>query len=184
MQKRSGIQSGYEGYLVKKIISFLVGCAHMDDEIKKGLNGVIVDKTSVSKVMPEINALTYRGYDVRDLCENCKFDEVAYLLLNGNLPNQSQLTAFNENEKKHRAIDPKVLELIEALPSNCHPMDAIRTVVSMLGTFDETCDDLSPQADMLKSIGLLAKIPDCRCSKLSIEEKAIRHTSRCVPFFF
>ena len=72
----------------------------MDDEIKKGLNGVIVDKTSVSKVMPEINALTYRGYDVRDLCENCKFDEVAYLLLNGNLPNQSQLTAFNENEKK------------------------------------------------------------------------------------
>ena len=57
----------------------------MSDEIKKGLLGIIVDETEVSKVMPEINSLTYRGYAAQDLCAKCKFEEVAYLILNGEL---------------------------------------------------------------------------------------------------
>ena len=55
----------------------------MGDEIKKGLLGIVVDETEVSKVMPEINSLTYRGYAAQDLCAKCKFEEVAYLILNG-----------------------------------------------------------------------------------------------------
>ena len=67
----------------------------MSDEIKKGLLGIVVDETQVSKVMPEINSLTYRGYAVQDLCEMCKFEEAAYLILNGDLPNSIQLKNTN-----------------------------------------------------------------------------------------
>ena len=63
----------------------------MSDDIKKGLLGIVVDETEVSKVMPEINSLTYRGYAAQDLCEYCKFEEVAYLILNKDLPNSIQL---------------------------------------------------------------------------------------------
>ena len=52
----------------------------MSDEIKKGLLGIVVDETQVSKVMPEINSLTYRGYAVQDLCKKCNFEEVAFLV--------------------------------------------------------------------------------------------------------
>ena len=63
----------------------------MSDDIKKGLLGIVVDETEVSKVMPEINSLTYRGYAAQDLCAKCKFEEVAYLILNGELPTKKQL---------------------------------------------------------------------------------------------
>ena len=63
----------------------------MSEDIKKGLLGIVVDETEVSKVMPEINSLTYRGYAAQDLCEYCKFEEVAYLILNKDLPNTIEL---------------------------------------------------------------------------------------------
>ena len=63
-------------------------------EIKKGLLGIVVDETTVSQVVPEINSLTYRGYTVQDLCEKCVFEEVAYLVLNGDLPNKKDLKKF------------------------------------------------------------------------------------------
>ena len=65
----------------------------MNDDIKKGLLGIVVDETVVSQVMPDINSLTYRGYAVQELCEKCIFEEVAYLVLNGELPNKAQLNA-------------------------------------------------------------------------------------------
>ena len=68
----------------------------MGDEIKKGLLGIVVDETEVSKVMPEINSLTYRGYAVQELCEMCTFEEVAYLILYGDLPNSIQLNKFRK----------------------------------------------------------------------------------------
>ena len=71
----------------------------MGDEIKKGLLGIVVDETEVSKVMPEINSLTYRGYAAQDLCEYCRFEEVAYLILNKDLPNTIQLRKFEKEEK-------------------------------------------------------------------------------------
>jgi len=63
----------------------------MSDEIKKGLLGIVVDETTISQVMPDINSLTYRGYAVQDLCDKCSFEEAAYLVLNGELPNKKQL---------------------------------------------------------------------------------------------
>ena len=66
----------------------------MSDDIKKGLLGIVVDETEVSKVMPEINSLTYRGYAAQDLCEYCRFEEVAYLILNKDLPNTLELRKF------------------------------------------------------------------------------------------
>ena len=76
----------------------------MSDEIKKGLLGIVVDETSISQVMPDINSLTYRGYAVQDLCEMCSFEEVAYLILHGNLPNTIQLNKFRKEERKNRDI--------------------------------------------------------------------------------
>ena len=69
----------------------------MSEDIKKGLLGIVVDETTVSQVMPNINSLTYRGYAVQELCEKCIFEEVAYLILNKELPNKGQLRKF----KKH-----------------------------------------------------------------------------------
>ena len=71
----------------------------MSDDIKKGLLGIVVDETEVSKVMPEINSLTYRGYAAQDLCAKCKFEEVAYLILNGELPSEKQLKNFEKVRK-------------------------------------------------------------------------------------
>ena len=76
----------------------------MSEEIKKGLLGIVVDETEVSKVMPEINSLTYRGYAAQDLCAKCKFEEVAYLILNGDLPNKKQLKQFEKQERKERKL--------------------------------------------------------------------------------
>jgi len=70
----------------------------MTEDIKKGLLGIVVDETEVSKVMPEINSLTYRGYAAQDLCAKCKFEEVAYLILNGELPSEKQLKNFEKVE--------------------------------------------------------------------------------------
>jgi 2-methylcitrate synthase len=63
----------------------------VSDDIKKGLLGIVVDETEISKVMPVINSLTYRGYAAQDLCTKCDFEEVAYLILNKELPNNKQL---------------------------------------------------------------------------------------------
>jgi 2-methylcitrate synthase len=63
----------------------------MSVDIKKGLSGIVVDETTISQVMPDINSLTYRGYAVQDLCKKCSFEEVAYLILNKELPNKVQV---------------------------------------------------------------------------------------------
>ena len=81
----------------------------MDTDIKKGLMGVTVDETSVSKVMPEINSLTYRGYAAQDLCKKCKFEEVAYLILNGELPNKKHLRDFERQERRERRLSKTCL---------------------------------------------------------------------------
>lgn len=127
--------------------------------VKKGLEGAVIDTTSVSKVNPDTNSLIYRGYPVQDLAENCSFEEVAYLLYNGELPNASQLSAFTAKERGYREISNTLLGVIKALPSKCHPMDSVRTAVSFQGCEDARIWDSSPATDMDKAIQLLAKIP-------------------------
>ena len=131
----------------------------MSDEIKKGLLGIVVDETEVSKVMPEINSLTYRGYAAQDLCANCKFEEVAYLILNGELPNKKQLKVFEKQEKKERKLSKTLLEDIKKFPKKAHPMDVARTAVSIMGLEDKETKDNSPKANMRKVMRIFAKTP-------------------------
>ena len=69
----------------------------MSEEIKKGLLGIVVDETTISHVVPELSTLTYRGYTVQELCDKCDFEEVAYLVLHGELPNKKQLENLGYN---------------------------------------------------------------------------------------
>ena len=131
----------------------------MSDEIKKGLLGIVVDETTVSQVMPEINSLTYRGYAVQDLCEKCNFEEVAYLVLNGELPNKIQLKKFIKEERVDRKISKQILNDIKKMPRNAHPMDVVRTAVSLMALEDKETKDNSPKANMRKTIRIFAKTP-------------------------
>ncbi len=131
----------------------------MSDEIKKGLLGIVVDETEVSKVMPEINSLTYRGYAAQDLCAKCKFEEVAYLILNGELPNKKQFKNFEKQEKKERKLSKTILDDIKRFPKNAHPMDVARTAVSIMGLEDKETKDNSPKANMRKVMRIFAKTP-------------------------
>ena len=131
----------------------------MSDEIKKGLLGIVVDETTVSQVMPDINSLTYRGYAVQDLCEKCIFEEVAYLILNGELPNKKQLKKFIKNERSERQLSKQILNDIQKMPRKAHPMDVIRTAVSLMSLEDKDVRDNSPVANMRKAIRIFAKTP-------------------------
>jgi len=128
-------------------------------EIKKGLVGVIADETKVSEVMPDINSLTYRGYAVQDLAEACVFEEVAYLLLNGELPNKSQLAKFQEEERNNREISSNLKKVIQSYPKNAHPMDTTRTSVSHLGLEDSETAKNTIEANYKKFIRIFAKTP-------------------------
>src|SRR5271169_1375436 len=97
----------------------------MADEstIHRGLDGVVVDSTRISKVMPEINSLVYFGYPVQELAEKCCFEEVAWLLWHGQLPTRQQLEGFQADERKRRSLSPDLLAVIEKTPRRAHPMD-------------------------------------------------------------
>lgn len=127
--------------------------------IRKGLDGVIVDVTAVSKVMPETNSLTYRGYPVQDLCEHCTFEEVAYLLWNGELPTRRELGNFKRAERRRRELGKDHIDVIRKFPKSAHPMDTIRTAVSYLGTTEVAWGGEAPEKDRKRSLDMLAKIP-------------------------
>jgi len=131
----------------------------MSDEVKKGLLGIVVDETQVSKVMPEINSLTYRGYAVQDLCEMCKFEEAAYLILHGDLPNSIQLKNFEKEERSNRDLTKNLSEIIKHMPKKSHPMDVARTAVSVMGLEDKDTIDNSAEANMRKAMRIFSKTP-------------------------
>ncbi len=131
----------------------------MSDDIKKGLLGIVVDETEVSKVMPEINSLTYRGYAAQDLCAKCKFEEVAYLILNGELPSKKQLKTFEKIERKNRKLSKTLLDDLKKIPKKAHPMDVARTAVSIMGLEDKETRDNSPKANMRKAMRIFSKTP-------------------------
>ena len=131
----------------------------MSEEIKKGLLGIVVDETTISHVVPELSALTYRGYTVQELCDKCDFEEVAYLVLNGDLPNKKQLKKFIKNERSERKLSKQILANIQKMPRNAHPMDVIRTCVSLMALEDKDTKDNSPKANMRKAMRIFAKTP-------------------------
>jgi len=131
----------------------------MGHEIKKGLLGIVVDETEISKVMPEINSLTYRGYAAQDLCARCKFEEVAYLILNKELPNKKQLKQFEKEETKERVLSKNLINILKQMPNKSHPMDVARTAVSVMGLEDKETKDNSPEANLRKAMRIFAKTP-------------------------
>lgn len=128
-------------------------------KVHKGLAGVIVDTTAISKVVPETNSLTYRGYPVQDLATTRSFEEIAYLLWHGELPDAAQLAQLEHTERALREIDRSLLTLINRMPENCHPMDVVRTAISWLGAQDPSEDDRSPDANLAKAIRMTAQLP-------------------------
>ena len=131
----------------------------MSEDIKKGLLGIVVDETTISQVMPDINSLTYRGYAVQELCEKCIFEEVAYLVLNGDLPNKKELKKFKKELEEQRKITVNLREIVRHMPKKAHPMDVARTIVSVLGLEDKETSNNSPKANMKKAIKIFAKTP-------------------------
>ena len=132
-------------------------------DIKKGLAGVVVDQTSISKVNPETNSLLYRGYPVQELAASSTFEEVAYLLWHGELPDGEQLAAFETAERANRELHHSVAHVIDTLPMDAHPMDVIRTAVSAIGAADETLREpdgvLDPVRNQERALRLLAQVP-------------------------
>ncbi|HEU5222118.1 MAG TPA: bifunctional 2-methylcitrate synthase/citrate synthase [Candidatus Lumbricidophila sp.] len=128
-------------------------------EIFKGLDGVTVDTTAISKVNPETNSLLYRGYPVQELAATQPFEAVAYLLWHGELPDASELAAFSARERAHRTLDDNVRSAIDLVPLPAHPMDVLRTAVSLIGASDPEASDATPAASLRKSELLFAKLP-------------------------
>ncbi|MGW7291256.1 bifunctional 2-methylcitrate synthase/citrate synthase [Streptomyces xiamenensis] len=127
--------------------------------IHRGLAGVVVDATDISTVIQESNSLTYRGYPVQELAARRTFEEVAYLLWHGELPDPAQSADFRSRERALRPLDRTTAEVLARLPETCHPMDVLRTAVSFFGAEDPTEEDGSPAAHRAKSLNLLAKLP-------------------------
>ncbi len=134
-------------------------------DIKKGLAGVVVDMTAISKVNPETNSLLYRGYPVQELAATQPFEAVAYLLWNGELPTEEQLVELRATERANRALTDDVRAAIDLTPTDAHPMDEVRTAVSVLGARDlagsgSVLDASGSAEDNLeRSIRLFAALP-------------------------
>ncbi len=101
-----------------------------------GLEGIVVGNTAISTVGKEGLGLTYRGYDIHDLAAHSTFEEVAYLLIYGELPTQKELQAYREKLMMLRELPDPLKLVLEAIPAKTHPMDVLRTASSMLGTLE------------------------------------------------
>ena len=130
-----------------------------DAQIHKGLAGVVVDTTEISSVDAASNSLLYRGYPVQQLAASRSFEEVAYLLWHGELPTAEQLEALQGAERLQRRLHDEVVAAVQALPLTCHPMDVVRTAVSVLGAHDPSAEDSSREANLAKSVRLFAQLP-------------------------
>jgi citrate synthase len=107
-----------------------------------GLAGVIAGETEICWVDPDAG-LMYRGYDIHEMAEKASFEEVAFLLLNGQLPTMAEFQRFKMEIAAARALPKQVLDMLRLLPKNTHPMDMLRTGVSMLAPFDPELNDHS-----------------------------------------
>ena len=122
-----------------------------------GLAGVIAGETAICWVDPNAG-LMYRGYDIHEVAQKASYEEVAYLLLNGELPSTKQLAEFGRQIAAERTLPAPVVEMLRLLPRSTHPMDMLRTGVSMLSAFDPELSDNSHAANIRKSIRLIARV--------------------------
>jgi 2-methylcitrate synthase/citrate synthase II len=140
-----------------------------------GLAGVIAGETEICWVDPDAG-LMYRGYDIHEMAEKANFEEVAYLLLNGELPTTEQREEFSSALAAERPLPKQVLEMLRLMPKKTHPMDILRTGVSMLAPFDPELNDNSHDANIRKAIRLIAKV-----STLIADGFRIQHGENPLP---
>jgi 2-methylcitrate synthase len=140
-----------------------------------GLAGVIAGETQICWVDPNAG-LMYRGYDIHDMAEQASFEEVAYLLLHGELPTVEQLAKFTRQIANERELPAAVVKMLRLMPRGTHPMDMLRTGVSMLGEFDKELNDHSHDANIRKAIRLIARV-----STLVTDGWRITHEEEPVP---
>ncbi|CUU05529.1 MAG: citrate synthase [Fimbriimonadales bacterium] len=126
---------------------------------RPGLEGVTAGISKISDVIAAENRLIYRGYDIRDLAANCSFEEVAYLILLGKLPNRRELSEFESQLKAHRELPAEVYATLKALPKGGNLMAALQVGVATLGMLDPKADDNSHDANLNKAIRLTACMP-------------------------
>lgn len=124
-----------------------------------GLAGVTAGSTALCTVGKEGAGLTYRGYDIYDLADNASFEEVAYLLTHGKLPNPAELAAYIARLKTLRGLPEKLRQVLEMIPANAHPMDVQRTGVSFLG-------NIEPEGDFSNQVAVADRLLACLPSML------------------
>lgn len=125
--------------------------------VAKGLEGVVACSSAISSIIDGV--LTYRGYNIDDLADHASFEEVAYLLWEGRLPNQQELSELKADFDQYAAIPDELLEQLKAYPKNAHPMSVLRTAVSALALYDDEAEVNTKEANRKKAIKLAAKIP-------------------------
>ena len=130
----------------------------MADEMiyRPGLEGIIAGETAISTIT---GGLSYRGYSIEDLAEHASFEEVAYLILYGELPTAGQLSSFAERLQQNASVDSAVLDALRTIPHAVPMMDVMRTGASLLGNWDPDCGDGSREANLRKTERLLAQLP-------------------------
>ena len=135
-----------------------------DKKTGVGLRGQVAGVSAICTVSAGHSGLTYYGYEVGDLVEHCEFEEVAYLLFNGELPTRVQLDAYKAKLNSLRNLPDVLKEVLERIPASAHPMDVMRTGTSVLGNL-ETEQDFSEQLNtadrLLATLPGLASTTDC-----------------------
>lgn len=129
------------------------------DGFKAGLEDVVANTSEICYIDGQEGRLVYRGYNVADLAETTHFEEVVYLLWKGNLPNQGELEAFKQEIAGASPLNPSVKALLSSLPRDTHPMDALRTAVSLAGVYDPDGNAMNPEANHRKAVRLVAQLP-------------------------
>ncbi|AJS59584.1 citrate/2-methylcitrate synthase [Paenibacillus sp. IHBB 10380] len=123
----------------------------------KGLEGIVAATSSISSIVDGV--LTYRGIDIDDLAEHASFEEVAYLLWFGKLPNAAELQKLQQDLDTYAPIPQHLIEQIKLYPKDANTMAALRSAVSALALYDEEADDMSREANEKKAIKLQAQLP-------------------------
>ncbi len=125
----------------------------------KGLEGVIAGESAICYIDGQNSKLFYRGYDIHDLATHSHFEEVAYLLIFGRLPDERELIDFCNKIASERELPKDLIKAIEGFPKTAHPMAALRTGVSLLSLYDAEAEDKSMESNIRKIIRLMARVP-------------------------
>jgi citrate synthase len=133
--------------------------SNASEKVISGLEGVLACESSVSFIDGNIPELSYRGYNIHDIAETLTYEQVVYLLWNGELPSAPELQAFSADLAGRRGIPSVVVDLLRLMPTSAHPMAGLRTAVSLLGTLDPQAEDNSSVSLRQKATDLVAKMP-------------------------